>query len=57
MWEPAPVPQNGLFVQEAIEASNDFLNYWSDNKKNRDHVVIITEAGNHLHKKGIPLIQ
>ena len=48
---------HGLFVQEAIEASNDFLNYWSDKRKNRDYVVIITGAGHHSHKKGVPLIR
>lgn len=38
---------HGLYVDEALDATEDFLTYWSKKAGTRETVLIITGAGNH----------
>lgn len=38
---------HGLFLDEALDATREFLRYWSKKTPSRDTVLIITGAGHH----------
>jgi len=38
---------HGLYLDEAMDATRNFLTHWSKKKPNRETVLVITGAGNH----------
>ena len=59
VYATGSIDLHGLFLKEAVKATNDFLDYWCavGEQCHRDHVIIITGAGNHSKNKDGPVIR